>query len=593
MSRQRTRQMIAAAVAATALSVSLGSHRRAVAAQPPATQAAPAGDATAMKAKVVDVQGSVRVRTASDQPWQAATVGMEVGEGAEFRTGPRSSVRCVIPPDQEIIIDRLTTMKISEAIQQGGTIKTDLTMKYGRTQYNIQAAGAQHEATIRSPSSTLAVRGTRVMLYDQPPFTPEARSFIGRAVFTDAKKQIAVGSPTRGARILSDRNNTAETALDETVVDPVYAAARTSSEAQYVAQETSRGGVVRFDERLGINTVRNSPPLTDRELVASALPGDLNFVLRWDSNADLDISIVDEVGDPGVLLTRPLRNPKAMAFAPNETLYPGLGLNTTSSGGRILFNHRGGASGGQEIAFWPSPAPHGIYSFQALHASGDTTAAKFNAFYQGRALEIQAQKVTPDGLEPAISAGVIRFNQDFKYFVYDAKFLDPSSGEIFTQPDTPINEGEFVLTDANGNLLFDRNGNPQLNSVYDPVNNPTVFDAIENPTGVRVAAPTQVVRTLGGGDTVSFSFFIPPDFTIPDLTGGETGGDGAAAGQRRQAPPINPTKAQRREMQKEARAQKRAVAAAEAASKRNAAREAKAQKAQAAREAKVAAKASR
>ena len=86
-----------------------------------------------LKAKITGVEGKVQVRVSEDQPWQKAAVGIEVGENAEFRTGPRSAVRFVIPTDQTITLDRLGTVKVLTAINEGGRLKTDLGMKYGRT----------------------------------------------------------------------------------------------------------------------------------------------------------------------------------------------------------------------------------------------------------------------------------------------------------------------------------------------------------------------------------------------------------------------------------------------------------------------------
>lgn len=551
MSCRRTNTLLLAAMTTLA-----GMGLPARAAAPPATQTAGEAGTTAMTARVAEVQGNVRVRTGPDQPWQPATVGMEVNEGAEFRTGVRSSVRCIIPPDQEIIIDRLTTMRIAEAIKQGNTIKTDLTMKYGRTQYNIQAAGAQHEATIRSPSSTLAVRGTRVMMYDQPPFTPEARSFIGRAIYTDSKKQIAVGSPTRGARILSDRNTTAETALDETVVDPVYAAARTNSEAQFVAQETSRGGVVSFNERLGIDTVRNSAPLSDRELAAANLPGELNFVLRWAGNTDLDLTVTNQFGDPNQIFGIPPFPPLQEGdpgYKPTETLYPGFGLNTTPGGGRIPFNHLGGPQGGQEVASY-TPARAGVYTFQVLNRGGQNADATFNIF-----LRRQAQGIS--GVPQVDAQGNVITRLEH------INLGTPEAPDII-ELELPALEGDFPLLDENGNQLRDEEGDLLFG------NNP----------------PLQFTRTVARGGEYNFSYFL-----YPAILAGEqptTENPVVAAARRQGAPPINPTKAQRVQMKKEVQAQQRAAASVEAANKkaaqaasRAAAKEAKAQRVRSAKEA--------
>src|SRR6266545_1727827 len=133
-------------------------------------QTQPATTQQSLKATITGVEGLVQVRETEDREWAKAQVGMTVGELAEFRTGPKSAVRFTIPPDQTITLDRLGTVKLLTAINDGGKLKTNLGMKYGRTRFDIEAAGREHDATISSPSSTLAVRGTKVSLYDQRPF---------------------------------------------------------------------------------------------------------------------------------------------------------------------------------------------------------------------------------------------------------------------------------------------------------------------------------------------------------------------------------------------------------------------------------------
>src|SRR5688500_13214414 len=148
-------------------------------------------------------------------------VGMTVGEGAEFRTGPRSAVRFEIPPGQTITLDRLGTVKLIEAVRSQGSVKTDLGMRYGRVRYDIEAAGVSHDATIHSPSSSLAVRGTRVSLYDQPPFASEAVSLTGRAQFRNVRGQVVSFGGKRRAAVREEEATAAQTALAEsTLRDP-------------------------------------------------------------------------------------------------------------------------------------------------------------------------------------------------------------------------------------------------------------------------------------------------------------------------------------------------------------------------------------
>src|ERR1700683_537065 len=103
-----------------------------------------------------------------------------------------------------------------------------------------------------------------------------------------------------------------------------------------------------------IDTIANGPPPpTDAELNAEAaagnLPGALDIVLRWTGNANLNLSVVEETG------TNPIKLLTDIQTAPSEFLYPGFGLNHTSSGGTIPYDNIGGPNGGMEIAYWQTP----------------------------------------------------------------------------------------------------------------------------------------------------------------------------------------------------------------------------------------------
>ena len=325
-----------------------------------------------LRATITGVQGLVQIRQGDNQPWIKAVVGQVVGEDAEFRTGPKSAVQFTLPPDQTVTLDRLGTVKLVQAIKQNGKIITNLGMKYGRTRYDIEAAGQEHESTISSPSSTLAVRGTKVSLYDQPPFKPQAVSLTGRASFRDGKKQLSFfGNKGQGkTKIESGDANAGTTALTLAVIDPTLALARTGAESQLVNTLLSRGSTIEFDRTTGMKVVRGGVPPTDSQLIPT-LPGQLNFVLRWNTDADLNISI----GSPGG---------KNNA---GELLYPVAGLDTNRSGGKIDFDHRGGPNGGIEIAYWKGTAPDGLYGMGVIVASGGATQATMDVFKGGEKVE--------------------------------------------------------------------------------------------------------------------------------------------------------------------------------------------------------------
>jgi len=346
-----------------------------------APAAAPAEDADAGGADTVvvtAVDGNARARTTPEAPWQRVAVGMRLPRGAEVQTNARSRVVCEIPPGREFVVDRLSTVTVLEADRRGNKATTELLMEYGRTDLRVQAAGLEHDARIRTPGATASVRGTELSVYDQPPFAPELRTYTGLVNFRHAKRQLSVG---KGGRSSGGRG-AAETALLESVVDPGVANARTNAESALISQEVSRGAVLTYDPDIRINELRGGAgPQTDAALLNS-LPGRLNFVVRWDNDVDVDIVVTVQPGDPLAII-------QSGVFNPQTVLYPGFGLETAGSGGRIPYNHRGGPRGAQEICFWPDQFPTAVYGFSALNNSTSTSAdVRFNAFLDGEKISM-------------------------------------------------------------------------------------------------------------------------------------------------------------------------------------------------------------
>ncbi|MEO6437100.1 MAG: FecR domain-containing protein [Tepidisphaeraceae bacterium] len=384
----------------------------------PAGVTQPTVDVEHLTATVTAVEGNVRVRGGEDEKWQTAVVGMTVSENAEFFTGPRSAVQFVIPPDHTITLDRLGTIKVLQAVIEGGKVKTQMGMKMGRALYNIEAAGREHESSISTPSSTLAVRGTRFIAYDQRPFRAQGISIQGRVQFRDFKKKSQFFGSRGGSKTVIDTASAsaASYARGQTVVDPGIRLARSEGELPLVASLLSSGATIEFDYDKGIRVVRGGQvPQNDNELIPT-LPGTFNFVLRWQGNTDLNI---------GVLNINPADNPGS------QSLYPVGGLNTTRNGGEVPFDHRGGANGGIEVAFWNDPLPFGAFRFGSVHISGSNTPATFDVFRDGQRIDIQ----TPEGVTvPAASylAGPINPAFGDGQAVGTVR-IDPPAGKVKSQ----------------------------------------------------------------------------------------------------------------------------------------------------------------
>ncbi|HEX8913146.1 MAG TPA: hypothetical protein VF796_12375 [Humisphaera sp.] len=344
-----------------------------------ATLPAAPGQPAELVVRVTEVAGVVSAST-DGKTWKRVAVGDTYGAGASFRTGMRSAVTCRVGSDQMFTLESLSTMRVEEAVRTGGKEKTDLTMKYGSASYGIEAAGREYDSVIRTPGSTMAIRGTVVRVVDRPGFAPQAESYTGRALFRTAKGVTFVGGGGGYSVASAVQGSAADTALAKTTVDPSIASARTAGENAVVSQQLSQGGVLGFDQRANIPVVRNGSPLPDAAL-PGALPGRLSFALRWTGNADLNFIVDNQAGPDSTKII-------LGGFKPTEILFPGYGLNVSTSGGLIPFDNRGGPRGGTEIAYWKGSFPTGVYGVGVLHASGGDASFKINAFLDGQPLPI-------------------------------------------------------------------------------------------------------------------------------------------------------------------------------------------------------------
>lgn len=358
---------------------------------------APAMPEGPLKVVVLEAAGLARYRNSSDQPWQMLRAGMELSEGVELSTGPKSFIRVQIGDAQQTTFDRLGTYAITRAAVESGTIKTDTIMKYGRTRCEIEAAGQEHDAVVRSASSTLAVRGTVTELYDQPPFAPQAVSYTGQVQFRDARRQVRLGSRGGGTvRLDAGKNSPAETALATTVVDPTIAYARSPSEQRLIEQVIATGGIIGFEEPGGIPIVRGGTPPAFEAIESAIVDNGLSFVLKWTGNADLNMSVVP------------------IGFG--EIIAPITSLNRGNTGGVTGFDHRGGANGGFEVLFYPPNYPGAdcnptqTYVDQIGYVSGETVPFERRVYVRD---PVTGQQVLVSVKEGTLGASTATFTERF------------------------------------------------------------------------------------------------------------------------------------------------------------------------------------
>jgi hypothetical protein len=100
--------------------------------------------------------------------------------------------------------------------------------------------------------------------------------------------------------------------------------------------------------------------------------GRLNFVLRWNGDADLNLGV---------------STPNTDATVGGEVVMPVAGLNIAPSGGRTAFDHRCGPAGGIEVVYFDK-FPDGLFSIGGMNLSQTTVTATIDAFLDGQKIDL-------------------------------------------------------------------------------------------------------------------------------------------------------------------------------------------------------------
>lgn len=329
------------------------------------TATAPSFVVGPLEIRVTAVQGGGQYRTADDSHWRKVVAGLQLAEGAQFRTGPKGSIQFTVGTDQVYRVDRLSSVTVLRAsLQPDGTIRTDVGMTYGRVSKDLDQPELPHDDTILAPSSTLAVRGTRVALYDQPPYAPEAVSLTGAADFTNIHGLLVHLGTKGGGKVAvgADAASAAEYQMAQNEVDPLGAgdAGRTQAETKLISL---LGGVQ--GTQLGVFGSLVSGKATPLESVIGSLPveGELFFGMNF-------------VGNPFVEVNYTVTSPLGEVVSRTNTMVPSGGVFETPPGS---FTGDSSGSGFQQVD-WVNAGityPPGTYTVtQTLLGTSTQTLAQ-------------------------------------------------------------------------------------------------------------------------------------------------------------------------------------------------------------------------
>ena len=387
-------------------------------ASPAATQAA--GPAFVFD----DVQSEVKVRPAGTKDkFVAATKGMQITADTDVRTSDTGTCTLLGPNGQKVTFAPYSKVTLRAKLAEAGMNKTNVDLQRGQAAMEIdtavEGAGQQYDVRLQSPRNTLAIKGTRVALYDQQPFDTEARSFTGTAVFeTPQGRRVAFGK--RGGGLVTVTGRTPDptgVALSSAVSDPSVRNARSDSEANLIANYFSRNTTIRFDRFSELPTIRGGSTPQSFADFQSFFTGGLDLGVRWTGDVNLNIQVVESPDDNGNGTGGPINR--------GRVIYP-YGKLAAQGGASIPFDHRGGAKGGFEVANIGDPQK-GHYGLLVENLSSSSTTAYFFAGLNGKSQTFY----DPDFLTAVAAPQItVDANQSRQYDVYfDSK---PQSAPIDT-----------------------------------------------------------------------------------------------------------------------------------------------------------------
>jgi hypothetical protein len=403
----------------------------------------------ALNIHVTAVQGQAQYRSDSGAKWKPVEANTDLPEGVEFRTGPKGAIQFTVGTDQVFRVDRLTVVKVLQAnLNSDGTIRTDVGMTYGRVSKDVDLPAHPHQDTITTPCSTLAVRGTQVSMYDQPPYTPEAISLTGTALFHfNGSTQFAFGSKGGGTnKVAGDTVGAAQNQLNTGFVDPNgNFAGHTSTDVQNIQNNPGApppGPVGNITQHTG-QIIGGMTQMTD--IQSNDTPGLLTFSFFWSGNAS-GTNVQMQIHDPNGRTFSSTSPPPPSLAGPN---YQGSPIANIDEGDEAAINgHQAFLFGNVTTGAFKS----GNYDVTlTLKGIGDQPLNQVSfASISGelQALQLPLSRV---GVQPAVRPRVGEMGGSFAASdIFQLNSTNPSATFTVT---TPIVEGTHLVPNGTGTVM--------------------------------------------------------------------------------------------------------------------------------------------
>ncbi len=113
-----------------------------------------------LEATLVAFKGTVDVKRPEDRDWVAADRNMKLKRGSEICTSVASTATLVFAGNLKIDVKPLTQARVDELAKVGDAVNTDVRLKFGAIEVDIQKGDLRSDMKVSAPNSTTSVSGS-------------------------------------------------------------------------------------------------------------------------------------------------------------------------------------------------------------------------------------------------------------------------------------------------------------------------------------------------------------------------------------------------------------------------------------------------
>ncbi len=224
-----------------------------------------------IKAVLKDFTGEVEIKLKGSD-WKPGTVGSRLGAGDYIATSFASTALLKLPDKTIVRLKELSQIKIDRLFAGKKTIRTLLKMRTGEIEARVhRAAGIDHDFKVKTPTSTIGVRGTEERITVMEGFGTLVEVLSGQvAVENEVGQQLSM---TKG---------------DQTTIEQADTPPTLPSEQRYEEASAEVADIGRTDEeKEEMRTQGTQPAVDTTEEEVSDTPGMSNtdaatLQLEWE-----------------------------------------------------------------------------------------------------------------------------------------------------------------------------------------------------------------------------------------------------------------------------------------------------------------------